>query len=107
MPAHRFWVLDDDGEPQPVTIGEWCTWFEVNMDTRQLAHEEVGDYSVSTVFLGLDMSHQQQGPPLLWETMIFGPGDHDGDCWRYSSRLDAIMGHTVAVAMLRVAAERL
>jgi len=53
------------------------------------------DITVSTVFLGLD--HQfGNGPPLLWETMIFN-GPRDGWCQRYSSLVEAVAGHDEAV----------
>lgn len=28
--------------------------------------------SISTVFLGIDHNYSNAGPPVLWETMIFG-----------------------------------
>lgn len=46
---------------------------------------------VSTVFLALN--HQfVNGPPILWETMVFG-GPTDGDMDRYASVLAALGGH--------------
>lgn len=61
---------------------------------------------VSTVFLGLDHDYTGKGPPVLWETMIFGidiPGDEDGYDYqtRYSSREDALSGHKRAVNVAR------
>jgi hypothetical protein len=53
---------------------------------------------ISTVWLGLD-HNWWGGPPLIYETMIFGPGDwSDMDCERYSSRIEAEAGHNIAVA---------
>ena len=44
---------------------------------RFVDHTTVGESEVSTVFLGLD--HQfGKGPPILWETMVFG-GKHNHD----------------------------
>ena len=51
---------------------------------------------VSTVFLGLDHRFVGGGPPLLFETMVFG-GKHDGAQWRYSTWDEAIAGHDAAV----------
>jgi hypothetical protein len=60
-----------------------------------------GDIKVSTVFLGLD--HQfGDGPPLLFETMIFG-GTEDEYCERYSTWEEAEAGHKKAV---EIAAEK-
>ena len=65
------YILNNKGEavPEPDLI-TWARWFEDSWPTRSVAHEEVGGYTVSTVFLALD--HQfGDGPPLLWETMVF------------------------------------
>ena len=52
---------------------------------------------VSTVFLGLDHSHSFDGPPVLWETMVFG-GKYDGEQERYSSFEAAQCGHQQMIA---------
>ena len=44
---------------------------------RTVAKSNVGDYWVSTVFLGLDHQWEDNGPPLLFETMVFGKGPLD------------------------------
>ena len=54
--------------------------------------------TISTVFLGLDHAWGD-GPPLLFETMIFG-GSHDQYQERYSSKKEALAGHKQAVAMV-------
>jgi hypothetical protein len=46
---------------------------------------------VSTVFLGTNT--ELCGPPLVYETMIFG-GPLDQEQERYASRAEAIAGHT-------------
>lgn len=47
---------------------EWATWYE-HAD-RHVFSTRVGDYWVSTVFLGLD-HNWGRGRPILFETMIF------------------------------------
>jgi hypothetical protein len=54
------------------------------------------DVRVLTIFLGLDYQFGD-GPPLLFETMIFG-GEHNEDQWRYSTWDEAEAGHDAAVA---------
>ena len=41
---------------------------------RTVAKSTIDDYLVSTVFLGLDHQWEDDGPPLLFETMVFGKG---------------------------------
>ena len=67
---NRHWILDELGNPEPATLEVWARWFENNRD-RIVKQEMVGDVKVSTVFLGLD-HNWGQGPPVLWETMVFG-----------------------------------
>jgi len=55
---------------------------------------------VSTVWLGLDHNHVG-GEPVLFETMVFGEGDWaDQDCQRYSTELEARIGHTEMVTLV-------
>jgi len=69
------WILDENKKPKQVDLTTWATWFEKG-DHRIVKQETVGDAKVSTVFLGLDHNFGGGGPPILWETMVFG-GKHD------------------------------
>ena len=94
------YVLEADGKtPRKVDLMEWARSFE-GTDRCVAVDELPNDVRVSTVFLGLN-HNWGDGPPVLWETMIFG-GAHDGYQDRYSSRDDAIAGHAKA---LQLAAE--
>jgi len=94
------YILDDAGEPVLTDMMTWARWFG-GVHNRQVALARVGDIKVSTVFLGLDHNFDDDGPPVLWETMIFG-GPHDGYQDRYSSRQDALDGHKKALALVGV-----
>jgi hypothetical protein len=66
---------------------------------------EVSDeIHVSTVWLGMNHQWDPDGPPLFWETMVFG-GEHDEDQWRYSSRESALDHHERIVTALRAGEE--
>jgi hypothetical protein len=84
------YVLTDDHKTVPATLEEWASFFE-GRAKRRVALTEEGDIAVSTVFLGLD-HNWGEGPPLLFETMIFG-GPHDEEQWRYSTWDEAVAGH--------------
>jgi len=63
----------DGKTPVPVDLMTWARWFETA--DRSVAQTIVGNKRVSTVFLGIDHRFGD-GPPLLFETMIFnGPDD--------------------------------
>lgn len=54
---------------------------------------------VSTVFLGIDHNFGDDGPPILYETMIFG-GSLEGETRRYCTREDAMACHENVLAWL-------
>ena len=57
---------------------------------------------VSTVWLGLDHGFGMGGPPLIFETMIFGDhGVSDHGQWRYSTEQAARQGHAEAVFLAK------
>lgn len=59
-------------EPVPVeNLLEWGRWLQTS--DRHVAETFIGEHRVSTVFLGLDHNYCGDGPPLLFETMAFGP----------------------------------
>ncbi len=51
---------------------------------------------VSTVFLGIDHNFSFEGPPVLFETMVFG-GIHDGYQYRFSTWEEAEVFHASVV----------
>lgn len=65
------YILNENGTPvaEPDLI-KWATWFGQSQK-RIVRKEKVGESEVSTVFLGLDHAFSG-GPPVLWETMVFG-----------------------------------
>jgi hypothetical protein len=62
----------------------------------RVAQDQIGVARVSTVFMGIDHNFTRGGPPLLFETMIFG-GPEDGFQARYSTWDEAEAGHAVAL----------
>ena len=98
-----YYIQDDDGDPVPVEDWKtWAEWYETH--DRVIAKTKVGDALVSTVFLSLDHAFLG-GPPLLYETMIFG-GPHDqNDQWRHHNRHAALALHDQVVAALRDGSE--
>lgn len=90
----------DDGEPRLASsLEEWAAFME-DVGRRRVAWTEVGEWRISTVFLGTDHSFGH-GPPVLWETMVFGPPPWDQEQWRYTSREAAIAQHDQVVEHVR------
>lgn len=63
------YILSDKKPVIEMDLLKWGVWFE--KADRIVAKTSIGDMTVSTVFLGID-HNWGEGPPLLFETMIFG-----------------------------------
>ena len=77
---------------------KWARFME-RAGARRVAYTAAGEVSVSTVFLGLDHNLSYQGPPLLFETMVFGGPSDEAMC-RYSTWSEAVAGHARACKSL-------
>lgn len=85
--------------PVPIVPEDYAALGRAMMEPdRRVGQTEKGDVKVSTVFLALDHRFNDQGPPLLFETMIFG-GEHDGYQDRCSTWEQAEVMHKVACDM--------
>lgn len=87
----------DGKTPVQVDLLEWAKWFDTA--DRSVGRTEIGDVSVSTVFLGIDHRNNPDGHPVLFETMIFG-GTHDQYQARCSTWDEAEKQHARAVALV-------
>jgi hypothetical protein len=85
--------------PKPVLLNEWVRWRMDNNDKRRVALDRVGDTVISTIFVGLDYGYGD-GPPEIFETMIFG-SDEEELLGRYATWELALEGHRKAVESLR------
>lgn len=84
-----YYILEGH-EPKECDLMTWAMWFE--KADRKVAQTEKGKVYVSTVFLGLDHQFGTNGPPLLFETLVFGGGYND-DMEQYSTWDEAVEGH--------------
>ncbi len=94
------YILDDLNKViGPVPVEVWGPWFESASTTRRRvvrreAYATHGEETieVSTVFLGLCHRWSDDGPPLVFETMVFG-GPDDGDMFRCCTWDEALAQH--------------
>ncbi len=88
----------------PITFEEWSALFE--SDQRFVEKTDVGDYMVSTVWLGM-VHGFSDGAPLIFETLVF-LGAESFECApdfedlqrRWATRAEAAAGHAEIVAQL-------
>mgnify|MGYP000541211467 CR=1 FL=1 len=99
-------LLDDD-------VG--CEYFDINSMPisfyeylkihhseayKRVAEDHIADVRVSTVWLGLNHNYHRGGPPMIFETMVFGGDNIDLFCDRYSTKAEALAGHREVVRKL-------
>ena len=86
---------DKEGNEIPIDIANGLIG---DMDYKRVAQTQIGPYWVSTVWLGLDHSYLRTGPPLIFETMVFGVDREraegtlgpDIECQRYATQAQAL-----------------
>lgn len=94
-----------DRQGRPVSLDEWGARFR-DPDYQVVAQHWVRGWKVSTVWLGFDHGFGLSAAPLIFETMVFPPGDEAGGhgtaadeyCERYSTEEAARAGHDRALA---------
>jgi hypothetical protein len=109
---HRPMYYDPDGHP--IDLHTWGDLMQQRTENLKdgIPRESwwgkktmIGDVEISTVWLGLDHSFLT-GPPLTWETMIFGGRYADADLqWRYTTRGQAYDHHEQIIRNLRAGKE--
>lgn len=92
-----YYVLDENRQPVPADVDSWA-----KRRKRVALTELSGGIRVSTVFLGLDHSFSDEGPPILFETLVF-EGPLDGHMLRYATWAAAKIGHARIVDEVRAA----
>ncbi len=74
---------------------------KVSQDYARIGLDKISDHvEVSTVWLGLNHAFMAGGPPVIFETMVFG-GQYDGQLCRYNTEEQALAGHLHAVNEMR------
>lgn len=101
----KVYILDEDHnivELETDEIGHrdfWRSWAD-DPKERCVAKTYHGKIRISTVFLSIDHRFGDEGPPILFETMVFG-GNLDGEQRRYETWDQAVLGHENMVARVK------
>jgi hypothetical protein len=102
-----FYKLDKDKNPVACSSFEYSMQFEDPEKFRRVAKTQLGPYTVSTVFLCIDHNFGGEGPPVLFETMIWSdkmtdkPGEFFNYQVKYCTWKEATEGHAFAVEMIK------
>lgn len=93
-----FYVLKDK-EPVPCKNAlEWADLMIESEEIKRVASDKIEGVKVSTVFLGIDRAIF--GPPVLFETMVFG-GVLDREKQWYCTWEEAKKGHEEMCELVR------
>lgn len=103
-----------DKEGQPISIEEWGR-LHSDPEYVRVGSTDVGPYWVSTVWLGLDHNWTMEGPPVIFETMVFSKDQRDDpndrglcefDVVRYSTLSEATEGHQAMVLLVEATTDQ-
>lgn len=110
--TNKYYILDGN-DVRLADLCAWAEWFEHSPKDRLISLTLVdprtadtkpfgglGDIKVSTVFLGIDHNYTETGPPILFETMVFG-GLLDQEQERYATMAEALSGHAAMVERVK------
>lgn len=84
------YILEGDAIVPCDDLLVWGRWMQTA--NRHIGLDVISGVKVSTVFLGLDHNFGLDGPPVLFETMVFG-GGFDQEQERYCTIEQAKQGH--------------
>jgi hypothetical protein len=95
----KYYTLDKDKNVVP---GDMLSLEHILSSTKNVVKRTnvTKDITISTVFLGIDHNFSQEGPPVVFETMVFG-GEQDELCERYSTWKEAVYGHNHMVERMK------
>lgn len=87
---------------EPITLDEYVKIVEEDSNAMRVALTKVGEYQVSTVWLGIDHGMwDSDGPPIIFETMVFDAAGEDRYMDRYATKEAAVAGHNKACVLFR------
>lgn len=96
-----FYILKDK-EPVACSAEEYMDWLRArDHKPVYVGNDTFAHIYVSTAFLGLDHNFRSSGPPVLFETMVFG-GPLDEYRRRYSTWDEAEEGHRQILKRVRM-----
>lgn len=110
------YVLREGKPVEEPDLFKWGEWMEHSVE-RRIDETMIGNFRISTVFLGLDHNFSRPFPvpdgyqPIIFETMIFNMIDKskyhrtreefEDFCERYTTHEAALEGHRRAVKMVK------
>lgn len=96
-------MYDRDGSP--ISFAKWAWILEYHPERKIVQHDHLtDDQLVSTVWLGHDLGFGE-GPPVIFETMVFGVDGWEDFQDRYRTEAEAQAGHDRVLADIKAGKE--
>lgn len=80
-----------------ITMAQWA----LGRDDNRIALATIAGVRISTVWLGINHNFLRLGPPVIFETMTFGPPPFNELHWRYATEAAAVAWHDQIVQTVR------
>jgi hypothetical protein len=96
----ELWVLEGHQPKRVDNLYVWARWRAELGNGNRVAEDHIGDVRVSTMFRGINHALFDDGPPLLFETIIFG-GPHHMYQRRCATWTEAELCHSEAVRLVQ------
>lgn len=97
----KYYLIDKNGKITTTTdVERWSKEFFESNDRFLKRTELENGITISTCFAGINLNFTDDGPPLLFETMIFG-GEDDCTGYRFERHECAINYHDKLVKKYR------
>jgi len=94
------YILDGKRLVKCENLLEWAKHIE--SDSRCVARTKIKDTLISTVFLGIDHSFNDKGPPILFETAVFvGRCALGQEIYRHETWEEAVKVHREIIARVK------
>jgi len=94
-----FYILEGE-QAKPVPMMVHMDWMIAHPD-RHVALDNINGLQLSTVFLGIDHGYSVAGPPILFETMLFGKKGEPLEVQRYATWAEAQAGHAALLKAVK------
>ncbi len=92
--SKMLFILDDLNNPVEINdINQWERWMTMNSAKVELGRNKIGEFTVNTVFRGVDSNAHKHDQPMVFESTVYDDVDDIMAVREYQDYYDAMLGH--------------
>lgn len=95
----NYYILDEDNNVVIVDMFECFKWEADNSERRIIGKDTMHDIEINTVFSNISIGWDENGRPLMFETLVSGD-NMEPHVRRYRSYKEAVEGHTTVITLV-------